>query len=238
MRSSVHLLFLLVCSASAQFVCEAGSVCNDQNSCTGTETFPDVCLDGKCSPGADVCPVYIKPTTIGRSDSTGELQAANDDKWIYILWHSSSPFRASQVHLYVSANPLISDDPETFPFQLDQISDPTAIQMRVSLEYLQYPTEMDPIYLALRLENNAGAGSWMSGYFTPTHHSHGGSYSYTSVCHCSGYSHVKDLVDWSAEIYSFSETSQATLPLEIATASSPSVCLSYLLFAITILLVV
>merc|ERR1711934_749874 len=54
--------------------------------------------------------------------------------------------------------------------------------------------EMDPIYISLRLENDAGAGSWMSGYFTPIHHSHGGSYSYTSVCHCDGYSHVASLV--------------------------------------------
>merc|ERR1711862_367699 len=114
-------------------------------------------------------------------------------------------FVPSKVFLYVGIDPPESDDPKQFPFQFSELDDSRNIQIRVSLELLEEPTEMDPIYISLRLENDAGAGSWMSGYFTPIHHSHGGSYSYTSVCHCDGYSHVASLVDFDDEIFSFAE---------------------------------
>merc|ERR1711974_23473 len=119
------------------------------------------------------------------------------------MGNSESEFAANKVYLFVGSDPLQSDDPKTFPFQFTTIEALT-LQMRVSLDLLQQPTEMDPIYIALRLENDEGAGSWMSGYFQPVHQHYGGYYSYTSVCYCDGYSHLNSFVDWNQEIYSFS----------------------------------
>ena len=144
---AIFLLSLFIANAHT---CDPASLCDDQNSCSGTAAFPDVCVDGECVPGADTCPVYSKQTIIGLHESTGELQVTNDDTWVYILWQSSSTFRVSRAYLFASVDPLASDDPETFPFQLNELADGTAIQMRVSLDYLHNPTEMDPVYLSLR----------------------------------------------------------------------------------------
>ena len=229
------LLFITFLLAHSQLVCEDNTTCDDFDSCTGTNSFPDMCTGGQCTPGADVCPTYVKHTVIGRSETTGELQVTNDDKWLYLIWNSASAFRASRVFLFSSSDPLASDDPTTFPFQFQLSSDANSVQMRVSLDYLGNPTELDPIYLSLRMENEAGAGTWMSGYFSPVHHTHGGSYSYTSVCHCAGYSHVNSLMDYSEEIFSFPQASPTVVPLGIPSDSPSSVILPSMLLAILVL---
>ena len=208
-RALALVQVLVLVSLCSSQICENG-ICDDHDSCTGTNLVPDQCKNGICSPGELVCPLYSKPTK-NMNDLTGKLDVTNDEKWEYLVWSSESSFLVSKIFLYVGVDPLKSDDPKTFPFQFT-VEESEFVQMRVSLESLQNPTEMDPIYIALRIENEEGLGSWMSGYFTPEHHHYGGSFSYTSVCHCYGYSHVDSLIDWNKEIKSLSLGDDISLP--------------------------
>lgn len=198
-------VFSTICFAQlfGNSICEDGT-CNDNDFCTGTKEQPDYCEDGKCISGPPICDYYIKYTVFGNQVESGILEVTNDDKWLYLSWRSTSDFLASTAFLYVARDPLENDDSTKFPFQIQDIEPTNLIQFRVSLQLLENPTEFDAIYIALRLENKAGADSWMTGLFTPVRHHHGGSYSYTSVCHCIGYSHVENLIDRSKEIYTFS----------------------------------
>merc|ERR1712063_157065 len=185
--------------------CVPDSICSDGDACTGTLKQPDLCGQDICNPGAPVCPVFVKSTPSISGEEKGSLEVTNNEKWVYLIWNSESEFRVKNAYLYVSRDPLQTDDPSKFPFHITMNTEENVMQARVSLEMLKYPTELDPIYIALRLENAAGAGIWMEGLFTPTHHSHGGSFSFTSVCHCDGYSHTQELINYNVEIYSFSE---------------------------------
>lgn len=228
-RLQVLCLLFLFCNtiSQAQLLsgnCEDGGSCTDNDMCTGTLSNPDYCENEKCYPGAAVCPFYIKSTTIKVNNvETGRLRVSNDDEWLYLAWDRAADFYPNQVFLFAGSDPLQSDDPTTFPFQFS-LEQPDLVQVKISLEYLHFPTELDPIYLSMVLKNEAGANSWMNGYFTPTHHSHGGSYSYTHICNCVGYSHLESFFNWNVEIYTFTAAESLELPtIEIACANSSPV---------------
>lgn len=185
--------------------CITGAKCNDNDYCTGTQDNPDYCEENTCVPGEAVCPFYHKNSvTPNREIITGDLQISNDDSWLYIMWNGQNNFTPSIVSLYVANIPPQTDDFKTYPFQIAEIDDSCTIQIRISLALLGNPSELDPIYISMRLQDAAGSGSWVQGLFTPMHHQYGGSFSYTTVCHCIGYSHVEKLINHDCEIYTFS----------------------------------
>merc|ERR1711974_418890 len=95
---SLFILFVYFCFATNNLhMCEDGTLCNDNDSCTGTLTTPDMCENGICYPGAPVCSLYAKPTTV-LNEISGELLVTNDDKWEYLVWNSESEFAANKVY--------------------------------------------------------------------------------------------------------------------------------------------
>lgn len=220
MLNQVTILLLICttvfCTLSTENSCAVGTTCNDNDYCTGTKDNPDFCTDNMCVAGEDVCPYYSKVSMNSNKEQvTGELQISNDDKWLYAVWAAHNTFMPSRVYLYASGtDPPQSDDASTFPYQIS-VEAASLIQIRISLNSLNNPTELDPIYISMRLENDAGAGSWIQGLFTPMHHTNGGSFSYTTVCNCLGYSHVEKMIDRNYEIYTVSDV-DAIMPEEQA----------------------
>merc|ERR1712010_411225 len=92
-------------------ICYSGTICNDNDACTGTNSKPDTCENGICIPGELFCPLYSKKTNSALNTPTGELFVTNDDKWEYLIWKRESEFVPSKVFLYVGVDPPESDDP-------------------------------------------------------------------------------------------------------------------------------
>ena len=94
--------------------CVPDSICSDGDACTGTLKQPDLCGQDICNPGAPVCPVFVKSTPSISGEEKGSLEVTNNEKWVYLIWNSESEFRVKNAYLYVSRDPLQTDDPSKF----------------------------------------------------------------------------------------------------------------------------
>jgi len=59
-------------------------------------------------------------------------------------------YKAQSVAIYASIHPPQTDDSALYPFQLE--TEPSnSLQIRISLDLLENPTELDPVYIAIEL---------------------------------------------------------------------------------------